>query len=405
MKFPRPTTAILALLPLLNGAAAGADFRHGQPAPGDRPAAAYVPELRGLVRPGADNLREVVDHFTQDRDALLRYHSVPGSDLTLRRLDEFHRAWQSALEALPYPPLTPGARLDWHLLRRHVAHQMELQERAAARNREMAELIPFAGAIAALQETRRALHPVAHAAAAGELARMAEQIKELRGRLERPESSRPPRAVALRAALRTTDLAGVLRNWFDHYNSYDPQFGWWMRAPHQAAAAALEGHARFLREKMLGQKEGEEEPIVGDPIGAEGLRSDLVNEMIPYSPDELIAAVEKELAWCEAEWRKVARDLGLGEDWKAALERIKRDHVAPGEQPALIAGQAYEAIAFVTSRDLLTVPPHAIDTFRMNMMSPERQKIAPFFLGGETIQVSFPTDTTVSYTHLRAHET
>jgi uncharacterized protein (DUF885 family) len=31
--------------------------------------------------------------------------------------------------------------------------------------------------------------------------------------------------------------------------------------------------------------------------------------------------------------------------------------------------------------------------WRMEMMTPERQKIAPFFLGGEMIQVSFPTDT------------
>ena len=393
MKSPRLLAVTLGLLPVLNCTAANPDFRHGQPAPGDRPAATYVPDLARLARSGADNLREVVDHFTQDRDALLRFHSVPGSELTLRRLKEFYREWQTALEALPYDPLTPGARLDWHLLRRHVAHQTELQERAAERNREMAELIPFAGTIAGLQETRRALQPVAHASAAGELARVAEQVKALRHRLERPETPRPPRAVALRAAQRTTELAAVLRNWFDHYNSYDPQFGWWMRAPHQAAAAALEGHAKFLREKLVGQKEGEDEPIVGDPIGAEGLRADLANEMIPYTAEELIAAAEQELAWCEAEWRKVARDLGLGDDWKAALERIKKDYVAPGDQPALIAGQAYEAIAFVTSRDLLTVPAHAIDTFRMTMMSPERQKIAPFFLGGETIQVSFPTDT------------
>ena len=50
----------------------------------------------------------------------------------------------------------------------------------------------------------------------------------------------------------------------------------------------------------------------------------------------------------EAEWRKVAAALGLGTDWRAALERIKRDHVDPGAQPALIAEQAYEAIDFVT---------------------------------------------------------
>ena len=32
-------------------------------------------------------------------------------------------------------------------------------------------------------------------------------------------------------AQRTTDLVASLRNWFDHYHTYDPQFGWWMREP------------------------------------------------------------------------------------------------------------------------------------------------------------------------------
>ncbi|MFM9080069.1 MAG: DUF885 domain-containing protein [Opitutaceae bacterium] len=374
-------------------AAADADFRRGQPLPAERPASAYLPDFNSLTKDAAGGLRQLVEHYIQDRDALLRYHSVPGSDATLRRSADLQRTWLAALDALDFERLESAARIDWHLLRNHLSHQLAVGERAAARNREMNELLPFAELMATLQESRRSFRPIDHAAAAGELARLSAQIRELRAKLAPSVASRPPRSVVLRAAQRTTDLVASLRNWFEHYNTYDPQFGWWMREPQKAAVAALEGYAKFLREKLLGQKEGDDEPIVGDPIGAEGLRADLANEMIPYTPEELIAAAEKEFAWCEAEWRKVARDLGLGDDWKAALERIKRDHVAPGEQPALIAEQAYEAIAFVTKRDLVTVPPHAIDTFRMTMMSPERQKIAPFFLGGETIQVSFPTDT------------
>jgi len=34
----------------------------------------------------------------------------------------------------------------------------------------------------------------------------------------------------------------------------------------------------------------------------------------------------------------------------------------------------------------------AVDTWRMEMMSPERQLVSPFFLGGPTIIVSYPTD-------------
>ena len=128
-------------------------------------------------------------------------------------------------------------------------------------------------------------------------------------------------------------------------------------------------------------------------LGVEGLKLDLEHDMMPYNPGQLIAVAEKEFAWCEAEWKKVAHDMGLGDDWKAALEKAKHDYVAPGDQPALVARQAYEAVDFITKRDLITVPPLAIDDWLMTMMSPERQKTNPFFLGGDRIILSYPTDT------------
>jgi hypothetical protein len=53
---------------------------------------------------------------------------------------------------------------------------------------------------------------------------------------------------------------------------------------------------------------------------------------------------------------------------------------------------AREAVAFVTDRDLVTVPPLADEIWRMEMMSPRQQLVSPFFLGGEIIQVAYPTD-------------
>ena len=41
----------------------------------------------------------------------------------------------------------------------------------------------------------------------------------------------------------------------------------------------------------------------------------------------------------------------------------------------------------------MTVPPLAEDIWRMDMMTPERQRVNPFFTGGETISVSYPTNT------------
>jgi len=97
------------------------------------------------------------------------------------------------------------------------------------------------------------------------------------------------------------------------------------------------------------------------------------------------------MAWCETEMLKASRELGFGDDWKKALEHVKNLHMEPGRQPGLIRELADEAVEFLEARDLLTIPPLAKETWRMEMLSAEQQMVSPFFLGGEVIQVSFPT--------------
>ena len=136
-----------------------------------------------------------------------------------------------------------------------------------------------------------------------------------------------------------------------------------------------------------------DDEIVGDPIGREGLLEDLAGEMIPYTPEQLIEIGNREYAWCEAEMKKASREMGFGDDWLKALDAVKNKYVPAGGQPAMIRDLALEAEAFLKAHDLVTVPPLASDIWRMQMMSPERQRVNPFFTGGETISVSYPTDT------------
>ena len=184
----------------------------------------------------------------------------------------------------------------------------------------------------------------------------------------------------------------ALGAWYRHYEGYDPLFTWWAQQPYGEADDALGGYLATLREQIVGWPEGAEEPIVGDPIGRDGMEADLIYEMIPYTPEELIAIAEQEFAWCDARMLEASRDLGYGDDWRAALEHVKTLHVEPGRQPELIVELAQEAVDFLEARDLVTLPPLANEVWRLEMMSPERQRVAPFFLGGEVIRVSFPTD-------------
>src|SRR5262249_23039675 len=111
------------------------------------------------------------------------------------------------------------------------------------------------------------------------------------------------------------------------------------------------------------------------------------------TPEELIAIANKELDWCEGEMKKASRELGFGDDWRKALEFVKNKFVDPGKQTDVIRDLAYEAIDYVEKNDLVTVPPLARESWRIEMMSPERQLGSPFFLGGETFLGSYPTNT------------
>jgi hypothetical protein len=83
--------------------------------------------------------------------------------------------------------------------------------------------------------------------------------------------------------------------------------------------------------------------------------------------------------------------MGLGEDWRAAQEAVRGMHVPPGEQAALIVELADEATEWLVSRDLLVVPELAEASWRLSMMSPERQRFTPYFTGGEVVSISYPT--------------
>lgn len=394
MKIPARLLFFPVTLASIAVGAAAQEWRHGQPAQAERAVDAYVADLAHVAQAPGSELRGLVERYAQDLAGFERFYTVPDSALKLARYRAFHEAWLARLEALDFERLGVEGRIDWQLLRTHLRYELGLLARAERRNAQMAELLPFADAIARLQENRRQFVAEPPAAAAAALAQLAKDIAAVRETLEGEEPAlTPDRIVALRAANRIEGLAKVLKQWFDHYHGYDPEFSWWAREPYQAAGVALEDYRKFLRETIVGVKPGGDEPIVGDPIGADGLTLDLEREMIPYTPEELIAIAEREFAWCEAEWKQTAREMGFGDDWKAALEKVKQDYVPPGAQPALIAEQAYEAIGFLQQRDLITLPAHAIDTWRMDMMSPARQKVAPFFLGGECILVSFPTDT------------
>ncbi len=405
-----PVAAAIAALTILALPGSGA----GQsPAGGpDSAPPARVERLTDLVA-ATSELRDLAGRYATDRAALLRRWSVAWSPARRERMREFYASWQTRLDAIDPASLGVEGAIDLVLLRNEIRYRTSRLDREAAEFDEMAPLVPFAGTIAALEEARRAGEAVEPAAAAATVAELADAVEARRKAVDAGSASggdgttadagavpAPSRSVALRAAGAIDELGDALDDWYAFHAGYDPLFTWWVAQPYARASEELAAYRTALREKVVGlAPEGDasearrgDDPIVGDPIGAEGLEADLAHEMLAYDAEGLIAIAEREYGWCVEQLKRASAEMGFGDDWRAALERVKSEHLEPGEQPELVREIARDVVAFVEERDLVTVPPLAKEIWRMEMLSRESQRTAPFFLGGEVVQVAFPTD-------------
>jgi len=407
-----------------------------------------IPDFADLKTPESE-MRAVIERYNVDRGSLTRSYPVLFSQARQARFTKFYSDWLASLDKLNFDAMSQDGKVDYVLFKNHLEYELRQLGILTRQLAEIEPLIPFAESITELEETRRRMEPIDSAKAAALLTELRKQVDERRRAIEsglRPDGRgdirsdartdagtenktgaiRVKKTVANRAVGAVNNLKATLRNWYTFYNGYDPVFTWWAEEPYKALDQTLTSYAAFLTERVVGirpegtqtagptastagsgrgpgggtlprvggqnAKPGDASDIVGDPIGREALISELHSEMIPYTPEELIAIAEREMAWCENEMKRASQDLGYGDNWHEALEHVKNLYVEPGKQPEMIRNLALEAIKFVDDHDLVTIPQLARDSWRMEMMTPERQLVSPFFLGGEVILVSFPTN-------------
>ena len=363
-------------------------------------------------RPPQNDLHDLIARYTSDRDSLFRTYDVSISPIRQARFRQFYTDSLETLKKVDFAGLNEDGKIDYILLQNHLTHALRQLALRQKQIDEMSPLIPFSQTILDLDDSRRRMELPKPQQSAEALTKMVKEISGLRESEEaglapdtkpdtRPSASktaevhplRSEKNVARRAAATGGQLREALKVWFTYYNGYDPQFTWWVAQPYKEADKALDDYGKFLTEKLVGIKPDDKTTIIGDPVGREALMVELSDAMIPYTPEELIALAKNEMAWCTKEMIRASREMGYGNDWHKALEHVKDMHVEPGQQPELIRQLAVEAIDYVEKNDLVTVPALAKETWRMEMMTPERQLINPFFTGGEVISVSFPTDT------------
>jgi len=355
-------------------------------------------------------LRPMIERFSADLEALNRTYPTRFSESRRARMEIFYRQQQTALGKVKFDSLGRDGRIDYLLLANYLKRRIDHLTLDGQQMAEMQPLIPFADSILALEESRRKMETVDAQKAASALVSAVKAIDS--ATRANPAGTPVNGAVANRAALRLSGLRNQLKDWFNFYNGYDPLFTWWVSEPYKDADQAIDRYVKFLHERFVGVRSAGGPPpapqappvtgpsisdsaddIVGDPAGRESLLRDLAYNMIPYTPEELITLARKELAWCEEEMMRASREMNFGNNWRGAQDFVKNKFVDPGKQPEMVRQLALEAIEYVEKNNLVTIPALAKEDWWEEMLSPERQLTSPFFLGGDLIEVSYPTNT------------
>jgi hypothetical protein len=338
-------------------------------------------------------IQNLLLQFNADRGSLERFYFISSSPERRQRMEAFCADYTQRLTQLPFEKLNVSDRVDYILFKKQLSGWQEELRKEQVEYDAVRKWLPFADSIYAIERPRRRGAIISGEQTAVKFASINKEVNVVAAKVTELKSI--PKPLADRAESAVRGLQEALKSVVDFYSGYDPQFTWWTPKPYHLLDSSLNAFAALIKTKgmLSSTQKPDSSGIHGSPIGRDEVVRQLTAAFIPYSPEELMDIANKEFAWCDAEMLKASREMGFGNDWKAAIEKVKNTYVPAGEQPAAILKLYNESIEFIKSHDLVTIPPIAEETWRMSMMAPERQLVSPFFLGGEEIIISYPTNT------------
>jgi uncharacterized protein (DUF885 family) len=345
-----------------------------------------------LLYEQTSEVNNLMIQYNADESSLKRVYFITNSPERRERLKKMNEGYLNQLAKMDFDKLPVGSRVDYILFSRNIREALRLLAKEEKEYLQITKWIPFADSIYAMERRRRRGAAINAEETADQLSQIQKEIRGVYKKMKEETSLEMELSNRGVAAVKGLQLA--LRSVFEFYNGYDPAFTWWVPIPYKTTDSLMGVYGELIKSKgRLGSSQKTDSSgIVGNPIGREEIIKQLQYEMIPYSPEELIDIANKEFAWCDKEMLKASREMGFGDNWKAALEKVKTSYVPAGEQPQAILKLYQESVDFLKKNDLVTIPPLAEEDWTMEMMSPERQLFAPFFLGGEGLLISYPTN-------------
>ena len=350
------------------------------------------PEIDSPLYEQTSEVNNIIVQYNADYGNLSRFYVIQNSPERRQRLLSTVDAYIDTLNKLNFDQLNTETKVDYILFSRDLYEQQYQLEKEAREYDSVNQWFPFADSIYAYEKLRRRGTVLNAQKLAGDLYNWNKQIQNLQTKLNKQLSI--SFNLGERAKGTVNGLQDALKSVYDFYDGYDPMFTWWVPQPYKITDSLLTVYADTIKakEKTISPQKKDTSGIKGNPIGTVELQRRLQYEMIDYTPEELVAIANKEFAWCTKEMLKASNEMGYGNNWKAALEKVKESYVPPGEQPTAMLKLYNESIDFINQHNLITLPPLAEETWRMRMMTRDEQRINPFFTGGEEFSISYPTD-------------
>lgn len=321
------------------------------------------------------------------------YHSPEQTN----RLVDVHKAYLKKMQLMDFNSFSVYGKVDYLLLKKEINAGIGRLEQEKTAYQSIAAYIPFAEDIYGMEKERRRGTALDAAVLARQMTETMKQVQMASTSLKKNKTLTKEQTKTLTSV--TESLKVRLKGFYEFYQGYDPSFSWWIPKPYEALDKALMIFSASISKEsendIVAKNTTDKDAdygIKGTPIGQKALSTQLKEEFIPYTPEELLKIAEKEFAFCDKELLKASEEMGFGKDWKKAQEKVKQSYVAPGKQPELIVRLQNDALDFIRKNNLIQIPELAEETWGMVMMSAERQLVNPFFTGGREISISYPTD-------------
>lgn len=353
-------------------------------------ASAQIPQK--VVFVPCQEMPNLITNYRADYRSLSIAYIVRASPEGRARFEKLYEDYINRLRGVEFESLPLECKVDYILFERDLKENIRKTQVQTQEYEKIERWFPFADQLFDYEKIRRKGGVLKSKEVALKFDEITKEIEALRQQLSQVEDFSIESIYMADVVI--GDLKKGLKSVFEFYNGYDPLFTWWVPVPYENLMSSLDSYAEEFNAQLVKVDfQKDESGIIGKPIGREELIRDLEYNLIPYTPEELIEIAEKEMAWSDREMLKASQEMGHGSDWKAASEEVKETYVEPGEQPQVIMRLFDESMDFIKEHDLLTIPALAEEVWGITMMSPERQLVSPFFLGGTSIVVSYPTNT------------